>query len=411
MNIFTSPSQVAESFVFALYPEAIDLSGQSQFVEQVLSTYSTNLRALVSEAGWEAVCAYIGGDPANYPKYDILSLMERDVTVAEAYLTGVTLDPASASLAPVPGIFNPLGGGTDGDWVGPNSLESLLYKAYSGTGDFIDPSSGENTYDTHFSDAFDKKQWPTDMTLDGNYPQSVKVAMSNFSAARGDCFSILDVGFTGSPGQALTFRQNLLQLNSFYSAIFCQDFVVFDGYQGIDIHVTPTYYLADKIPTVDVAYGIHWPFVGPRRGTVVGFKTISWSPNDAYQEQLYKAKLNYVVKDTQTSAFMSQSTTQLVNSALSDISHVRTLLRIRRDVEALAAGFLFEFNDKVTWGQLSYSVNQYLGGWVSNRALSTAKATVYASAYDIQQRIARIRVELSFTGVIERIVADIVVNS
>ena len=410
IGIYSSPSKAEETFMVSLYPEATDISGASQFIANVLETYSNTVRCVFNEDNYDAVCEFVNDDPVVAKKLDVLRLQERNVAVSEALHVGVAVANGSADLSPTPEVCLPLGGGHDGDWEGPNSLESLLYKAYSGSGDFIVESTGVNKYDTLFSDMWDKKAYPIDMVLDANYPQSVKVAMSNFSKTRGDFFSILDVGFTGSPGQAIKYRQDQLTLNTFFSAIFVQDFVVYDAYTGKDIRVTPTYFLAEKIPFVDNEYGIHWPFVGPRRGSIAGFKSMSWNPNAAYREQLYKAKLNYVEKDTQLTRFMSQSTTQFVNSALSDISHVRTLLRIRREVERLAEGFQFEFNDKTTWGQMEYSVNSYLQQWVSNRALSTVSASVYASEYDKQQRIVRIKIDLSFTGVIERVMIDLVVN-
>lgn len=410
LSVYSSASKVEESFQVSLYPEATTTSSASQFIVDVLKGYSNIARAVFSEDGYDAVTSYVNADPVAAKKLDILTLQERSVAVPETLHVGTVIASGSADLSPTPEIFRPMGGGTDGDWVGPNSLESLLYKAYSGSGDFIDSATGANKYDTFFSDAWDKKAYPFDMVLDANYPLSVKVAMSNFARTRGDFFSILDVGFTGSPGQAIKFRQDQLTLNTFFSAIFVQDFVVDDEFQGSDIQVTPTYFLAEKIPSNDGAFGIHWPFVGPRRGSIAGFKAGSWWPNAAYREELYKAKLNYVEKDVRLTRFNSQSTSQFANSALSDISHVRTLLRIRRDLENLVENFQFEFNDPTTWDSMQYQASSYMTQWVSNRALESATATVYASAYDRQQRIVRLKVEVVFTGLIERVMVDLVVN-
>ena len=410
LSFYSSPSKAEETFVVSLYPDARTLSGASQFLPHVLETYSNNVRAVFSEDGYDAVCEYINPDPVATKKLDILTLQERSVTVPEALHAGVVAAAGSADLSPTPEVFRPFGGGTDGDWVGPNELPAMLYKAYSGSGDFIDSGTGANMYDTLFSDAWDKKAYPLDMILDANYPLSVKVAISNFAATRGDLFSILDVGFTGSPGQAIKYRQNSLTLNTFFTAIFAQDFVVDDEFQGSDIQVTPTYFLADKIPFVDNEFGIHWPFVGPRRGSIAGFKAASWWPNAAYREELYKAKINYVEKDVQLTRFNSQSTCQFANSALSDISHVRALLRMRRDIENMMEAYLFEFNDATTWDSMQYNVTSYMERWVSNRCLESFNALVYASKYDRQQRIVRVKVEVVFTGVIERVMIDLVVN-
>jgi len=407
---FNSPSNQLESFQVSLYPEAVTISGQSQFIVEVLNNYSNTARAMFSEDGYDAVCSYINADPTVTQQLDILTLQERNVSVPQTLHISTTLASGSADLSPTPEVFRPLGGGADGDWTGPNALEALLYKAYSGAGDFIDPSTGSNMYDTFFSDGLDKAAWPFDMTLDANYPLSVKVAMSNAAQTRGDYMTLLDVGFTGSPGQAILMRQNQLTLNTFFTAIFVQDFVVADEFQGSDIQITPTYYLAQKIPSNDGAFGIHWPFVGPRRGSIAGYKSISWVPNAAYREELYKAKLNYVQHDVRLTRFNSQSTTQFANSALSDISHVRTLLRIRRDLENMMENYIFEFNDSKTWDSMQYNASQYMAGWVNNRALESANVSVFASAYDKQQRIVRVVASVVFTGLIERVMIDLVVN-
>jgi hypothetical protein len=410
LNFYSNNYTQDESFVVSFYPEASTISSNSQFVVDVLYQYSNIARAVFNDDNYDAVCNFINSDPIVAKKIDIIELRERNVRVPEVLHSDAEISTGSADLSPSPEIYRPMGGGSDGDWVGPNSLESLLYKAYSGSGDFINVTTGDNTYDTYFSEIWDKKAYPIDILLDANYPTSVKIAISNFSKARGDIFSILDVGFTGSPGQAIRYRQDQLSLNTYFSAIFVQDFIVQDNYQGTEIQVTPTYFLAEKIPFNDISHGIHWPFVGPRRGSIVGFKSISWVPNPAYREELYKIKLNYVEKDVRLTRFNTQLTAQFSNSALSDISHVRTLLRIRRELENMAENYQFEFNDPATWDSLQYSVNSYLQTWVANRALESASGMVYASAYDRQQRILRVKTEVVFTGLIERIMIDLIVN-
>jgi hypothetical protein len=411
LTVFGTESAALErNFLVSTYPEATDISGLSQFVVDVINNYSAFIRCSYSEDNYDLVCAYINSNATVAKKLDIFTLKDRDVRNAESLHSACVIQAGSADLSPTPEMAFPLGGGVDGTWEDGNALEALLYKAYSGSGDFTDPVSGINLYDTHFSDLWDKKAYPIDVCLDANYPVSVKVAMSNFAQTRGDFMSFVDVGFTSSPQQALTYRNTQLTISSFYTGIFGQDFIVYDQYNGRDIRVTPTYFLAEKIPSVDYAYGIHWPFVGPRRGTIAGQKDISWVPNGAYRELLYKARVNYVERDTEKTAFMTQNTSQLLNSALTDISHCRALLRIRRDVEAISQQAQFEFNDERTWDALQYSINNYMSRWVSNRALRSASAMVYASEYDKLQRIVHVVINVQFTGLIERVMIDLIVN-
>jgi hypothetical protein len=276
------------------------------------------------------------------------------------------------------------------------SEESLLNKAYKAEIDSV---------------ILDKKQYLFDVLLDGNNPASVKNAMSEFAdVMREDCVAILDCGFQATAQQTIDFRHGSISMSNFRTAIFGQDAVVYDEYTGQNIKVTMTYFLAKKIPANDEQFGVQWSFTGPRRGTISGFDQINFFPNEMWKESLYKAQVNYVEKDPKRINFGTQLTAQTVNSALSNINNVRALMRIKRDVEAMMDEYRDEFNDAITHESMSYNLNSYLQKWVSNRTCKTISGAVYASDYDRQQKIARVRVDMIFTGLIERIFIDFVVN-
>ena len=307
-------------------------------------------------------------------------------------------------------------GGTEGTWgpvydksadptgndpskwvqVADYSEDSLLVKAYGAEIDV---------------DILDKKQYLFDVLLDGNTSPAVKNAMSQFAdAIRQDCVAFLDCGFQATPQQTIDFRSNSVGMSNFRTAIYGQDAIVFDQYTGQNIKVTMTYFLASKIPVIDDQYGIQWSFSGPRRGVISGFEEINFFPNEMWKESLYKKQINYVEKDPKRINFGTQLTAQTVNSALSNINNVRALMRIKRDVEAMMDEYRDEFNDAITHESMSYNLNNYLQKWVANRTCKNISGMVYASDYDRQQKIARVKVEMVFTGLIERIFVDFVVN-
>jgi hypothetical protein len=307
-------------------------------------------------------------------------------------------------------------GGTDGTWgpiydksadptgadpskwvqVADYSEDSLLVKAYNAEIDV---------------DILDKKQYLFDVLLDGNTSPAVKNAMSQFAdAIRQDCVAFLDCSFQATPQQTIDFRSNSIGMSNFRTAIYGQDAVVYDQYTGQNIKVTMTYFLASKIPAIDEQYGVQWSFSGPRRGVISGFDEINFFPNEMWKESLYKKQINYVEKDPKRINFGTQLTAQTVNSALSNINNVRALMRIKRDVEAMMDEYRDEFNDAVTHESMSYNLNNYLQKWVANRTCKNISGAVYASDYDRQQKIARVKVEMVFTGLIERIFIDFIVN-
>jgi hypothetical protein len=293
----------------------------------------------------------------------------------------------------VPNTFDK---GFEGTWTGANSEDSLVARAYSGEID---------------SDVLDKKQYLFDIVLDGNTSPVVKNAMHDLATnIRGDLMTILDCGFQATAQQTLDQRSNVVNMSSFNTAVFGQDLVFDDEYTGSTIKVTVPYVLATKIPSVDIAFGIQYSFSGPRRGVVSGFKSINFIPNEAWKESLYKQQVNYIEKDPKRYNIGTQLTSQTVASALSKINNVRALLRIRREVESLVDEYRDEFQNSATYDSMNYNLNQDLQKWVNNGACSTISAKVYASDYDKAQNIARVKVELRFTGLIERIYVDFVVN-
>lgn len=400
-------SVVEGPFVVSLDPLAKNKSRESVYFVNVVNKYSQFMKFMDNQTHFDDIQSFINSDPKVNPNHiDMLFGRERDgVAPADAIHGSVVWQSASladTTLAAYNAIAADLSttqhllAGTDGTWTGGNSEEALLAKAYSGV---LDPK------------ILDKKQYLFDVLLDANHPESVKNAMSTLASdQREDCLALLDCGFQANEQQTVDFRTNSISMSTFKTAIFAQDLMVYDEYNGESVKVTSPFFLADKIPAIDNQYGIHWPFVGPRRGVISGFEAVNFFPNEMWKETLYKKQINYIERDPKRTSFGSQLTSQVQNSALSDISNVRAILRMRRDVESMMDEYKFEFNDSITHESMNYNLNNYLQKWVANRCCSTISGTVYASDYDRQQKIARVKIELTFTGIIERIFVDFVVN-
>jgi len=294
-----------------------------------------------------------------------------------------------------------LNGGKDGDLSTEDSAKKtqttkdLLIKAYTG---MIDP------------DLTNEKLFPIDLVIDANYDKNVKDAIIDLvSQIRRDFPAILDTGFTANVEQAIDYRENKLMTDTFFASIFTQDLTVYDEYTGRDIRVTSPYFLAGKIPTHDDAFGVQYPFVGPKRGGISGYESISWVPNETEKERLYKRQLNYIEKDTVQTRFNSQLTAQTFNSALSNINNVRVLLKMQRKAKAIADKYQFEFFDELI-PALQSELNNELSKWVSNGACRTVNPTVYASEYDRNQKKAKVKITVQFSRLAERFVINFVVD-
>jgi hypothetical protein len=271
------------------------------------------------------------------------------------------------------------------------AIEQALINAYSGITD---------------GSVLNKKQYPIDVALDANFPVSVKEAIAQFCKERKDVFGVLDTGVLPGTASAVAWRKNQFQESSHNVGIFGQSFTVYDAFTSQDIPVTTTYFLANKIPVNDDQFGIHFPFVGPNRGLLAGFKSLDWNPNEYEKEDLYKARINYVEQDFRTTKFMSQLTSQFKNSALSNINNVRVLMRMVRSIEELSENYYFEFASQSTMSSFNQNIANVLSEWTNNGACSVARGTAYQTPYDQELKVVRVSLEVVFNNVIERILIE-----
>jgi hypothetical protein len=324
----------------------------------------------------------------QYSTFDVNGTftMDFDSNVKLKQGTDGRIDSALQLIDPMTGlVYNPV-----------KEKNNLLIRAYTGLVN---------------ADVMLKRWWPFDVILDANYNGAVKAAMNQMAAVmRGDLVYVADLGITANPAQAIERRDRDAQFSDFYTSIFAQDYVVYDVYAGKRVRVTTPYFCAQKIPYVDRNFGIHWPFVGARRGVISGFTYMSWNPNDNWQERLYKRQINFAKRDPKRTMLFGQLTSQTVVSAMSDLSHVRALLRIQRDVEVMMEDYQFEFINSTTLNAANSALNSYLQGWVENGCCTELKGTVYSSAYDRKQKTGRVRIEVWFTAILERIVINLVVK-
>jgi len=291
--------------------------------------------------------------------------------------------------------------GSDGDFeYGLNNvkarnkfIKNILIKAYKGQID---------------TDITNRRLIEIDHILDANYDDDIKNAIVTLVRdIRGDCFFWADTGIQPSPEDVLDWRRNKFNVFSRNVGIFSQDLTFYDEYIGKDIKFTTPYVLAKKIPFNAREYGLQYPIAGPRRGLIDGFKAISWTPNEAYKEQLYTNKVNYVEQDVRRTKLGSQLTTDSKNGPLSDINNMLTILKLKRNVEKIVEDYQFEFNDTETQSQLYAELNDYCAGYISNRSCESISISVYASDYDKQQKILRVSLSIKFNNVIERIVISL----
>lgn len=335
---------------------------------------------------------------------------------SSAYLSEFTLSLGGTTFTQIAtdcgtaGKVSSLSGGTDS----AHTLEELLAEFYES------PSTGTKlpTGITAEKLIGNKLETPIDVIMDAGYPNSVKTQVIAFTdptptpatkITRGDIMVFFDL---------LDFKTSDTVLGTFVSApstteinhaFYTQRFSVSDVISGSDIWVSPTYFLASLIPFNDFTYGIQWPTAGLTRGVLTGVNGVNENPTADQKDAFYTARTNYVEKDSRGYKFMSQLTKETADTSLKFVNNVRALNRMVRDIEELGREYLFEFNDAATLSNMSTALNRYLTEWIQNRTLSYGEVLVESDQFSAER--VNVKMNIKFTGTIEIISVDIVIES
>jgi hypothetical protein len=403
--------EIAENLIVEIYSQLDSLTAEAYsicelaianidlvIVDDIINKKIANIVADLLPLTYNNTQLFAQKLSTNEGRSELLSSIRKNIDNTTAVVTVMKSIVYTNQLQDfdAPAIFM---NGSDGDLDESNptlrsvTANKLLVQAYRG---LID------------SRITSRKQAPFQFILDANYSVDVKNAIVTLVRdIRKDIFFYADSGLLASAEDAVQWRTNAFNVSSQFIGIYTQDFVVYDEFNGRDIKVTPTYFLATKLPSNASAYGLQYPIAGNKRGTIDGYKSISYVPNDSYKESFYTRQLNYVESDERRTRFGSQLTSDMKRTPLSDINNVLTALDIKRNTEDMAEDYQFEFEDDDTMRTFQYNLNDYLQRYVSNNSAEEISASVYASEYDKQQHIMRVSIRVKFKNVIERIVINI----
>lgn len=391
--------EIEGPYVVSTNPDAISLSGSSMFVKNILESYSNNLVCNFNEEKYDELLEEL----ATYLPESVLPdtvdfLFCRDVDYTGYDRIVLDVENTDKNIEKYEGAT--FSQGSEGDFSMKNkSRDTAIEKELNNI--FLGVKLGA---------VVNKRAYPFDVILDANYPKSVKENMDNFASnLRKDVICILDTGLLPSVKTTLDWRKSDMPISSYYTAIYGQYFMIEDSYTNSDIPVTTTYFLANLMPEMDSKYGIQFPLAGPNRGILKGFKknSLSFNPSELEQEDLYVNRVNYVVQDYDSTELSSNLTSQNRTSALSSINNVRVLLKIIRQIETKAKYYKFEFSDSATLSNFAQDLKFIESEWTSNRACKSLTISPYQTAYDVEQKTARIKVDVIFNGTIERIVIEV----
>jgi len=363
---------IVESFEVSFDNTALDDSGESVFIEDVLEKYSKKLRCKTNEKG-------------------ILIADNNSLDVTTPFLSpsAVHLDEGSeGSLINV----SPEGK----KQIEQTVADQILSQAYTGIID-DDVVDLDNIYFT--------------LVWDPGYPTNVKFSIHQLvNDIRLDCVAIMDNGDNTNYAAAMDSRTNDHTFNSRYVALYESYNKVYDKFTGRDIWVSPVYHMATMIPLNDKLYELWYPSAGFNRGTIAYIKELRFNPKLGQRDQMYLAQLNPIVKFNVGYTVWGQLTTQKRPSKLQDLHAIRTVLYIKRALEQYLKFFVFEFNDPETWEQMKSDISPFLESIKQARGLRSYNVDVGATDYELKTKTCHVNVLLEPMPIIEKIMLNLFIK-
>jgi len=457
---------IIESFEVSFDPYALDLSGDSMWIDYILSNYSTVLRSEMITSG--AVYS---------PGYELL------VRVFDKDIGTVSVDEGAGSVtdnkqnftdwqtSPETGnadfmvvakdgrgnkIYGWLGAATGATYNSANVFNgrNLTTASRGWTGDLTAfDSASIITYeikkaDTSISDVFvdadgtslklgsdgslktatgdldatvatevlanayagtidesvlDTELYYYGIVFDAGYPTDVKTQIVILATTRRDCIALLDNGDNSTFNSAIDKRVDTHKFNTYYAAIYEEFNKVYDIFTGQDVWFSPLYHIAYLLPRNDSVAEIWWAIAGYERGAIQSIKELRFSPKLSQRDQMYLKQLNPIVKFSDGYVVWGQLTSQARASALQDLNIVRLVLYAKRALETYCRYYIFTMNDGLTWSSVQTSVMEFLEDLKARRGLESYTVEVGATEYEKKRKTFHVNVTLKPTRVVEKI--------
>lgn len=198
--------------------------------------------------------------------------------------------------------------------------------------------------------------------INGGYADpSVQRKMISIAEKRQDCIAFLDTPSSKQQAQdAADYRRVTLNANTNRAALFAQDLLIDDVYQGRKIYVPPSGHMAALAAKTAGQAAVWYPMAGLNRGqlNVLG---VRHQYDSGEREILKQAQVNYVRNFTgQGLCLFEQVTLQAKQTALSWISIRLMMDELRIAMMAFVWYSVHEINDDFLRRQIVSGLTEYL---------------------------------------------------
>ena len=230
----------------------------------------------------------------------------------------------------------------------------------------------------------DPEQVPIRLLINGGYTTpAVQRKMAEVASTRRDCFAILDVpGYEQTVEQAINYRNNTLNMDSSYAALYTSDQLVVDQANDVTLYVPPSGFVASAFAYTDKNAASWFAPAGIERGNVNSLSA-RHKYNQGHRDALYDAQVNVIrtfVGGGQK--IWDQQTLQFIDSHLRYINVRMLMIYISAAVSRYLLRTVFEPNDPILRNDVKDTVEAFLAPIAAARGLQGGKGVGYEVVCD-----------------------------
>jgi hypothetical protein len=220
------------------------------------------------------------------------------------------------------------------------------------------------------------------LVIPGNSSGSVIGQGLQLCESRGDCMMIVDPPFGLRPQQVVDWHNGMLlsdlaqAINSSYGALYWSWLEIFDQFNGGNIFIPPSGYIAQVIARTSRVSEQWFAPAGLNRGRLLTALDVEFSPTQGERDLLYgfNNAVNPIVNFPQDGITVwGQRTLQRKDSALDRVNVRLLLIFLKKILVRTLRFFLFEPNDRFLRSQVVNTINPFLSDVMARRGLTGYK--------------------------------------
>lgn len=208
--------------------------------------------------------------------------------------------------------------------------------------------------DSQIAEAWELYDDPEEIAVDilvncGYTNYVVQHKMNSVAEQRGDSIAILDMpSDMQDVADAINYKNNILNLSSYYSAIYSSDLLIYDSINDTKLYVPPSGYIAAAFAKADTQRALWFAPAGIELGTldILGTRT---HYDQGARDSLDLAQVNPIRKMPRGGGYViwGQSTTQATATSFQYVNVVRLVQFVLRRAKASTLRGVFNPNDQL----------------------------------------------------------------